>query len=83
VSWEAWGTPEDDVELPEGAISEDVVEKIRTLLEYIDYPEIFPRPGNKSDAALILIEQEINPPRVGKVEDPMVTWAKTLMKDVV
>lgn len=92
--------PDDDYRTPEqmldaGWISEDVVERIRELLKQIEYPDPFPRPGSRSDAAMILIEQEINPPswvqqpgasvgiRMGPPpEDPNVTWAKHLLKDL-
>lgn len=72
--------PDDPPELPEGCISEDVVEEIRELLKYVNFDT---RPGNKSDAALILINEHINPPKVGAVEDPHVTWAKHLLKDIL
>lgn len=80
---DGWLEPDDPIELPEGCISEDVVEEIRELLKHVEYSDPFPRPGNRSDAAMILIDQHINPPRVGAVEDPNVTWAKLLMKGVV
>lgn len=76
----SWYEPDDPIELPEGCISEDVVEEIRALLKHV---EIETRPGNRSDAALILIEQHINPPRYDAPEDPTVTWAKALLKDVL
>jgi hypothetical protein len=69
--------------LDDGWISEDVVEEIRTLLKLVEYPETFPRPGSRSDAAMILIDLAINPAKVGAIEDPHVTWAKHLLKDVV
>lgn len=83
--------------LEDGWISEDVVEEIRALLALVEYPEDFPRPGSRSDAAMVLIDQHINPPKVIKEwvqgggyrylpaapEDPHVTWAKHLLKDVV
>jgi hypothetical protein len=84
----------DEQRLEDGWISEDVVEEIRALLKLVDYPDPFPRPGSRSDAAMILIEQHINPPKVirdvstgayrpAMPEDPHVTWAKHLLKDVV
>lgn len=86
MSYEVWGddgagddsmTPEQALEL--GWISEDVVERIRALLKHVEFET---RPGSKHDAALILIDHEINPPTADKPEDPTVTWAKHLMKDV-
>lgn len=80
MSYEVWGEPDDYPELPEGCISEDVVEEIRELLKHVEFHT---RPGNRSDAALVLIEQHINPPKVGAPEDPSVTWAKHLLKDAL
>lgn len=82
-----------DALIEAGWISEDVVEEIRELFKHVEYPESFPRPGSRSDAALVLIEQHINPPgmilnvatgeRRPVLEHPHVTWAKQLLKDVV
>ena len=80
----SWYEPDDPPELPDGWLSDDEVEEIRALLKHV---ELQHRPGNRSDAALILIDQIINPPRVGAPgdppEDPVVTWAKILLKDVI
>lgn len=71
--------PDDGPELPEGWMSEDDVAELQALLKYIDYPDPFPRPGNKSDAALILLDHLLNPPLAAAPVDPHVVWAKTLL----
>jgi len=72
--------PDDPPELPDGCLDVDTVEQLQDLLKHVD---ISTRPGNRSDAALVLIDNLINPPRHDAAEDPAVTWAKTLLKDIV
>lgn len=76
----SWYEPDDPPELPEGLIDEDCVEQIRALLKHVEFET---RPGSKHDAALVLIDHIINPPSASAVEDPTITWAKTLMKDLI
>ncbi len=80
MSYEAWGEPDDVPDLPEGAIDPEEAEQLRDLFKHVDMPD--PRPGNTSDAALIMIDHLLHhvehyPP---KPEDPTVTWAKALLK---
>jgi hypothetical protein len=82
VSYEVWGEPDDGLELPEDWWDGDSVQQLRDLLRYVDMPDP-PRAGSKSDAALILLDHLLTPPRATeKYEDPHVLWAKTLMKDL-
>lgn len=81
----SWLEPDDDGGWAEAAydagwISEDVVEEIRALLKEVVFEA---RPGNRSDAALILIDLAINPPDPKAPVDPTVLWAKTLLKDIL
>lgn len=93
MSYEAWGEPDDD-DLGErageaGYLDPDTVDQLRKLLNQV---EMQTRPGNKSDAALVMIEHLLNPPQAiyfveggikEPIEDPNVTWAKILLKDVL
>lgn len=63
-----------------GWLSEDSVALCKELLRHVEFQT---RPGNISDAALILLEHELNPPLAVAPEDPNVTWAKHLMKDIL
>lgn len=56
MSYEAWGDGPDEDTWTErvaeaGWLDSGVVERLRELLRHVEYPEDFPRPGNKSDAA--------------------------------
>lgn len=83
MSYEAWGEPEDPPDLPDGCIDPEEAATLRDLFKHVDLPE--PRPGNKSDAALIMIDHILYhvPTFPPKPEDPSVMWARTLLKDLL
>lgn len=60
---------------------EDVAE-LRSIIELVD---LKPTPGDRAMAALVLLDLKLNPltednrVRADQVEDPTVTWAKTLL----
>lgn len=76
--------PDDAPELPDGWMCEEDVDELRDLLKHYEFPDPFPRPGNRNDAILVLLDHKLNPPTAGDLpEDPTVTWAKRLLKDVL
>lgn len=83
MSYEVWGEPDDSDDLysrisDAGGLVPEEVDDLRTLLQHVEFA---PCPGSKSDAALILIDRMLNPPRYDAPEDPHVTWARHLLKD--
>lgn len=89
--------PDDDGSVFEAAYdagfwSPDDIDELRALLKHYEYPDPFPRPGNRNDAILVLLDHKLNPKHavysvpngvVEPPEDPHVTWAKILLKDVL
>lgn len=79
MSYEAWGDDGDfetDHLIDAGWWIPDDVQELRDLLKFVDLSE--PRPGNRSDAALILINAKLNDV---PDTDPHVVWAQILLKD--
>lgn len=84
MSYEAWGEPDDD-NLGEraseaGYIDPDTADTLRELMKHVSWGNT---PGDRSAAALTMIDHLLNPPRAGQPDDPHVLWAKTLLKDIV
>lgn len=73
--------PDDPPELPDGWIDEDTVEQLKSMMRFVEFHEDFPRPGNRHDAALVMLDHILNPPNANQPDDPIVMWAKVLMKD--
>lgn len=62
--------------LDDGWLDEDTVNELRDLLKHVEWE---PTPGSKSNAALVLIDHILNPPKADAPVDPSVTWAKLLL----
>lgn len=75
--------PDEGPELPDGWFSEDDVAELQELLKHWNYPDPFPRPGNRNDAIIVLLDHKLNPPKAGQPVDPHVVWAENLLKDVI
>lgn len=75
--------PDEGPELPDGWWSEDDVAELKDLLKHYEYPDPFPRPGNRNDAIIVLLDYKLNPPQAGQLVDPVVYWAEHLLKDVL
>lgn len=70
-----YGTSEQYLE--SGWLTPDTADTLRTLLKFVDMDV---RPGNKSDAALVLIEYELST-YARDENDPHLVWARHLMKE--
>ena len=88
MSYEAWGEPDDD-DMGEraaeaGYIDPETAEELRDILSVVDIAN--PTPGDRAMAALILINNKLNPkpphmPEAGVsyFPDPHILWARTLL----
>ncbi len=63
--------------LESGWLPAETADTLRTLLKFVDMDV---RPGNKSDAALILIEYELAT-TIRDENDPHLVWARHLLKE--
>lgn len=66
-----------------GWMDNDDVAELRTLVKHFELSDPFPRPGNRNDAILVLLDHKLNPPTTSAPEDPNVTWAKLLLRDIL
>ncbi len=67
----------DEQRLEAGWLTSETADTLRRLLNFVDMDV---RPGNKSDAALILIEYELRTKDVDE-NDPHLVWARHLLKE--
>lgn len=88
----SWDEPYDDgsafdAALEAGWWSDEDVTELRDLLKHYEFPDPFPRLGNRNDAIMVLLDHKLNPPDARLhppgYEEPLITWAKTILKDVL
>ena len=68
----------DEQRLEAGWMTSEDVETLRALLNFVDRSD--PRPGNKSDAALILLDYQLST-KPWDENDPHLVWAQHLLKE--